>query len=166
MRLTNLVGKPEVVHDDEPARLDDGAKHGPEVCERAEQPVGPEFREIDVSIRMVEPELVPIVVVPLLLQQHSCAGVVELTVVENDEAGIADEIRPHVVVTRRVSHLIDDEVVPPAAILPEKVVRGEKSDPWIRSNERRWLGRRRTHRSRGKPRWPAAARGCTEQCRI
>ena len=90
----------------------------------------------------------------------------ELTIVEHDEAGIADEIRPHVVVKGRVAHLVDDQIVRLAAMVPDESRARRKVASVDQEQRTPMVGRRRTHRSRGKPRWPAAARGCTEQCRI
>ena len=88
MGFSNLFGEPVVVHEDTPAGLDDHAQHRPQIGQRSEQADGSELGEIGVGIGMVEPELAAVVVpsrMPLL-QQHASARVVQLAVVQDDEA--------------------------------------------------------------------------------
>ncbi len=86
-------------------------------------------------IRMVEPELPAIVFISLLLQQQPGARVMELAVVEDDEAGIPEEGRPQVVMTGRISKLVNDEIVLLSAILPDEVVCGEEATSGIWCDE-------------------------------
>ena len=122
---------------DTPAGLDDDAQHRPQVGQRSEQTDRTELGEIGVGIGMVEPELAAVVVQSWapLLQQHASARVVELAVMEDDQAGIADQIGPHVVVTGRVAELIDDEIVGTLAVLPDEVVCAEQPYTRIRRHE-------------------------------
>ncbi len=139
MGFTNLIGQPVVMHEDRPAGLDDDTQHRPQIGQRSQQADSAELREIRVRVGMIEPELTSIIVPPRLppLQQHASSRVVQLAIVQNDEARIADQIRPHVVVARRVAELIDDEIVRARAIFPDEVVRVEQLEAFVRRFERR-----------------------------
>ena len=111
---------------------------------------------------MVEPELVPVGVEPLLAEKQACPGMMQARVVQYDESWIGDEIRPHVVVERRVAELIDDEIVRCAAMLPDEIVRPrfrEALDGELVLQQRHELGGVRCHagtgrRQRREPREP------------
>ena len=49
----------------------------------------------------------------------------QLRVVQDDEAGVVEEVGPHVVVARGVSQLKDRQVVGLPALLPDEIVRVE-----------------------------------------
>ena len=135
--LANVAGKPFVVDEQLAARLDDDAQHGPEVSQRTQQTDGAELSEAFSRVGMVEPELVPVVVLPRrpLLQQHPPARVVQLPVVQDGETGIPDEIGPHVVVAGGVAELIDDEIVWPFAFAPGEIEGAEHAHPGVRGVE-------------------------------
>jgi hypothetical protein len=78
---------------------------------------------------MVVPEFGAIVVEAPLIEQVSCAGVVHACIVQHDEARIAHQIGPQVVVTRRIAELVDDKIVRGALLAPEEVVRVEQRRP-------------------------------------
>src|SRR5688572_15920630 len=59
----------------------------------------------------------------------------QLSVVQDNQAGEPREIWPHVIVTWRVSDLIDDEIVFPPVVHPQKVVRVEQAHSRIRRND-------------------------------
>src|SRR5206468_9639927 len=98
-------------------------QHRPEVVDRSAQALDCVLDEVAGRVRMVEPELVPVGVEPLLAEKQACPGMMQARVVQYDESWICDEIRPHVVVERRVAELIDDEIVRCAAMLPDEIVR-------------------------------------------
>src|SRR5687768_5316297 len=77
---------------------------------------------------MAIPELLPVVILTLLLQQHAPARVMKLSVVKDDEPWITDEVRPHVIVARGISELIHDEIVRLRSLSPHKIKRAEKWD--------------------------------------
>ena len=47
----------------------------------------------------------------------------QLRVVQDDEAGVAEQVGPHVVVARGVPQLKDGQVVGMTALLPDEIVR-------------------------------------------
>jgi hypothetical protein len=127
MILSNPFRQPVVMHEHSPARLDDDAEHWPEVSEGSQQSFCTELCEVRIRIRVIEPELAPVILLAWnpLLQERASARVMELSVMKNNEAGIACQIRPHVVVAWRVAELIHDEIVRRARVLPDEVVRLE-----------------------------------------
>ncbi len=141
---------------------------GHEIGQRSQQADGAELGEIRVRVRMIEPELAPIIVLPRLplLQQHASSRVVQLAVVQNDEAREADQIRPHVVVARRVAELIDDEIVRARAVLPDEVVGVEQLKAFVRRFERFRRPVDEQIDVVSPPRVRATARCCTWRCRI
>jgi hypothetical protein len=72
---------------------------------------------------MTPRELRAIGVGGLMGQQRACACVVEARVVEHDQAGVSEEIRPEELVQPRVAGLVDDEIVLSAGDAPHRVVR-------------------------------------------
>ena len=69
---------------------------------------------------MVVAKLAAIVVRASLAQQVTGARVVEPGIVQDDQARIGREIRPHVVVPAGVAELIHDEVVGRALVLSRR----------------------------------------------
>ena len=108
---------------DEPRRAHHYAQHRPEVVDRPAEAGDGVLDEPVRRVRMVVPELAPIVVGALRAEQTSRARVVQPRVVQHDEARIRREIRPHVVVARRIAQLIDDQIVGSPSMLPHEVVR-------------------------------------------
>ena len=78
---------------------------------------------------MVVPEFGAIVVESPLIEQVPRAGVVHARIVQHDEARIGHQIRPQVVVARRIAELVDDEIVRRALMPPDEVVRVEELRP-------------------------------------
>ncbi len=123
--LAKLIGQPVIMHDDRTARFDECAKHRPQICERAQQAGLAELDQAGIGVGMVVLELGAVVVDPFTLEEHSGARVMELPVVQHHKAGIPERVRPHVIVIRRISDLIDDQVVRRAAVPPDKFMRCE-----------------------------------------
>ena len=84
---------------------------------------------------MIEAELTPVVVASPLLQKCASPRVMELTIVQDDEARIADQIGPDVVVIGRIAKLIDDKLVRLAEMLPDEIVCVAHNGSCIRTGE-------------------------------
>jgi hypothetical protein len=80
---------------------------------------------------MVVSELAAVVLVALLIQELACSRVMQLPVVKHHQAGMSHEIRPHVVVTWRVTHVEHGEIVRLTAVLPDEVMRIEHANPRV-----------------------------------
>ena len=59
------------------------------------------------------------------LEEREGACLMQLRVVQNDQAGEMEEVGPHVVVTGGVSELEDSEIVRLPAMLPDEIMRAE-----------------------------------------
>ena len=101
----------QAVHGDEGGLLDDEPPHGPEKVRRTLQAVHHELGEVARRLRVIGGELGPVVVAAAVPEQRAGAGVVELAVVQDDEAWVSDQGRPHVVVAGRVAELVDHTVI-------------------------------------------------------
>ena len=72
---------------------------------------------------MVERELGGVIVHSPLPPERVGAATLEALVVEEQDAGIAEQIRPDELVCRRVCELVDDEVEPASDLHPNEVMR-------------------------------------------
>ena len=70
---------------------------------------------------MVVVEFAAVIVESPLRQEAARTGLVQPRVVQHDQAGMRGEIRPHIVVARRVTELIDDEIVGIALRAPREI---------------------------------------------
>ena len=123
--FAELGGYAPVVHGDRPGGPHHHAQHRPEVVDRSAEPFDGVFDEVGCRIGMVVPEFVAVVAEPFLIQQSPRPGMVQARVVQHDEARVARQIRPHVVVAGGVPELVHDEIVRHALLLPDEVVRVE-----------------------------------------
>ncbi len=71
---------------------------------------------------MVVGKLAAVVVEAPVLQEPPRPRMVQPAVVQDDEPGKRREIRPDVVMTRRIAELIDHKIVGIAPMLPDEVV--------------------------------------------
>ena len=79
--------------------------------------------DVTPRVRMIEPELVPVVVEAPLVKQLPRPCVVQPRIVQHDQPGPGGEVGPHVIVKHGVAEMIDDEIVGRAAVAPDEVVR-------------------------------------------
>src|SRR5215831_19259758 len=73
-------------------------------------------------MRMVVPELTPVGVHASRTKQLCCTRVVQTRVVQDNQARVLKEVRPHVVVPLRIPELVDDHVVRRESAAPDEVV--------------------------------------------
>ena len=149
--LAQISSDTRVVHRHYPRRLHDHPQHRPRVVNRPAESDDGILREAARGVGVVVPELAAVVVESLLLQQAARPRLVQPRVVQDDEAGEGGEVGPHVVVARRVTELIHDQIVGMAARHPQE-------------NRRVRLGKR----SRWHAPAPRATRGgrrCRPRCR-
>ena len=116
------------VHDDQTRGAHRGGHQRPDVEQGAAVGRHEHVRQLGRRRRMREAELGTVLVKPAVIEQQSGPRLVELPVVQHDEAGIPDEERPHEVVARRVAHLVDDQIVGVPELAPDELVRGPDPD--------------------------------------
>ena len=100
---------------------------------------------------MVPLELGAIVRGASLAQQERGAGVMQMRVVQDDEAGIAERVGPLIIVVRRIAELVDDQIIGALAVAS----RGSRARPRPGTDRWRNPAARRARR----------ARRCRRQCR-
>ena len=162
--FAQVAGDAGVVHRDQPGGAEHDGQHGPEVIDRPAQPFDRVLLDAGRRLGMVVAKLPAVVVRASLAQQVPGARVVEARIVQDDEARIGREVRPHVVVPAGVAELVDDEVVGRPLVFPDEVVRVEHAGTGHpgRRRPRRQIGR---STSRPGRRAAAARRRCTPRCR-
>ena len=99
-------------------------QHGPEAEQGAAFAFDDEVGDFDGRLGVAVLELRLVVERPPAAgQQREGPRLVELRVVQDEQPGMAQQIRPHVVMVARVPHLIDDEIVGSAEVPRDEIVR-------------------------------------------
>ena len=123
------AGEPGVVRGDQPRGLHGQPQHRPEVREAvAEDALHAEIRDAGRGVRMVEGELRPVAPLPAAGEEGPGPRLVELAVVQDDQTGVAGQVRPHVVVAGGVPELVHHQVVRSPRLFPDEVVGAERVD--------------------------------------
>ncbi|MGH9196849.1 MAG: hypothetical protein ACRD1T_14035, partial [Acidimicrobiia bacterium] len=86
-----------------------------------------EIGETRIGVRMIPEEFLAIFLNVAAVQERSTSRVVKLKVMQNNQSGVPDEIRPREIMARGIAQLINDQVVGRLPMTPKKIVRA--ADP-------------------------------------
>ena len=107
---------------DEPRGAGDEPRHRPGVVEVVVEARDRELSQVRVGVGMIPGELGAVVVGAERAEQGRRPRVVQVRVVQHGQAGIPEEVRPQIVVMRRVAELVDGQVVGSLLVPPHEVV--------------------------------------------
>ena len=109
--LAKPLGKGFAVHRHDARRRGNETRHRPVVIHWLSKPAMASSAKIRVRVRMIPRELDSIVGGTTRAKQRCGPRMMQVNIVEHGETGISEEVRPLVVVVRRISHLVDRQIV-------------------------------------------------------
>ena len=127
-RLPKLISKPRIVDRDRPGRPDHGRDERPHVVDRPLESADDELGKVFGGVGMRVAEFGDVVALAAVAEQGVRPGVMQLAVVEHDEARIAHQVGPHELVAGGVPQLIDHQIVGPRELPRHEVVRPPELD--------------------------------------
>ena len=121
-RAEQFRARPLAVDRGQPRGRHQRPHHRPFIVEAAVEAGDGQFGGVRRHVRMVPAELGAVVGGPLLAEEESGAGMVEVCIVQHDEAGDVQRVGPLIIVMRGIAELVDRQVIGGEAPLPDEVV--------------------------------------------